>query len=274
VPEPQPLQSAARIGLEDRVAVVIPARLASQRLPRKVLADIAGRPLLSWTAAMAGRSCAGPSNVFVATGDAAVEQAALGEGLQVLRTPVDLPSGTARVAWASRLLPEDVRWVINVQADEPLLDPAAIDAVVRVLADGRWDMATTVCAIAVDEWRSGEVVKAVVDRCGEARWFTRAPVPHRLIDLDDGRLEDALQGLPEVRRHLGVYGFDRSSLLRWGEAGGTAVAALAGLEQLGALSAGWRIGAAFVDRPSGPAVDTPGDLLAVRRALRDVNSMT
>lgn len=246
--------------------MVIPARLASQRLPQKVLAPIAGQPLLVWTAQMAGRSSVGPERVFIATGEPAVEQAARAHGLQVLRTPVDLPSGTARVAWAARQLPPELRRVINVQADEPLLDPTTIDRLVHLLADG-WDLVTAVCELEVAEWRSPSVVKAVVDVRGEARWFTRAPIPHRLVDQGDAAVEQALGAMPELGRHLGVYGFQRATLTRWEEASGHPVAEQAGLEQLGALASGWRMGAVRVGRPTGPAVDTPADLAEVRRVL-------
>ena len=215
---------------------------------------------------MAARSCVGADRVFIATGDEAVAQAARAHSLQVLRTPVELPSGTARVAWAARELPQQVRHVINVQADEPLLDPGAIDQLLQILADG-WDMVTTVCAVEVDEWRSSSVVKAVVDQQGEARWFTRAPTPHRLAPQDDETVRAALSAMPEICRHLGVYGFKRSALARWTEVSDSAVARHAGLEQLGALAAGWRIGAARVARPAGPAVDTPADLIKVRAQL-------
>lgn len=246
--------------------MVIPARIGSQRLPGKVLADVAGRPLMCWTAEMASRSCVGADNVFIATGDESVAQAALHHHLKVLRTPVDLPSGTARVAWAARQLPEGVRHVINVQADEPLLDPGAINQLLVLLADG-WDVVTTVCPIEVAEWRSSSVVKAVVDQRGEARWFTRAPIPHRLATQNDASVRKALAAMPEICRHLGVYGFERSVLARWTEASESAVAEAAGLEQLGALAAGWRMGAARVARPAGPAVDTHVDLQDVRVIL-------
>ena len=153
-----------------------------------------------------------------------------------------------------------------MQADEPLLDPRAINHLLDLLANG-WDMVTTVCAIEVDEWRSSSVVKAVVDQGGEARWFTRAPTPHRLAPQDDEAVRAALSAMPEICRHLGVYGFKRSALTRWAEASDSAVARHAGLEQLGALAAGWRIGAARVARPAGPAVDTPADLIKVRAHL-------
>lgn len=267
MPQVRTVAQAGHSPPEGSVAVIIPARLASVRLPRKVLAPIAGRPLLWWTADAAARSCVGPGNVFIATGDAAVQVAAEAHGLSVLWTPQELPSGTARVAVAAQQLPARVEKVINVQADEPLLDPAAIDQVVAALAED-WELVTTVCAIEVGEWRSAAVVKAVVDRCGEARWFTRAPVPQRLQSKSDEEVRGELERLPEICRHLGVYGFKRSSLSRWPEASGHPIAELAGLEQLGALSVGWRIGAVNVPRPRGPAVDTPADLDAVRALLR------
>ncbi len=267
VPQVKTVASAGERAQHSCVAVVIPARLASVRLPRKVLASIAGRPLLWWTADAAARSCVGPANVYIATGDDAVHAAAEAHGLHVLRTPQELPSGTARVAAAAQQLPAHIDKIINVQADEPLLDPAAIDHVVSELAKD-WELVTTVCAIKVREWRSPAVVKAVVDRCGEARWFTRAPVPQRLQNRSDEEVRGELDRLPEICRHLGVYGFKRSSLARWTEASGHAIAELAGLEQLDALCVGWRMGAVRVRRPRGPAVDTPADLEAVRALLQ------
>ena len=249
-----------------QVAVVVPARMASTRLPGKLARRLHGVPVLEWTLRALQRLPLPDGHLAVATGDQSLCAIADRLGIPVLPTPADLPSGTHRVAVASQQLPAAARWVVNVQGDEPLIDPEVVQTVLAaILPDD--DMATAACPIHAEEWRDPNTVKAIYDRHGRALWFTRAPEPHRLSALDDDALADALHRLPRIRRHLGVYAFRRDRIAEWPDLPACPLASSAGLEQLAALSAGWTIRVATVARPRGPAVDTAADLEAVRTLL-------
>lgn len=241
-------------------AIVVPARLDSRRLAHKVLAPIGGRPLLLHTLEMARRAEIGP--VYVATGDPIVAETAINGGFCVLPTPRELPSGTHRVAYAARALSPEIDVVVNVQADEPMLCVETLGRVAHCARD--WDLATAVCRLTAEEWRQHSVVKALVDQNGEARWFTRARVPARLQAQDEAGVQAFLDATTSIRRHLGIYGLRRERLADWANQTPTLLAETAGLEQLTALEAGWRVGTVEAPRPLGPAVDTPEDLAQLR----------
>ena len=245
------------------VAVVVPARLASTRLHEKLLQPIAGRPLLARTLDALQTLPLPEGHLAVATGDPPIRRLATQLGVRVLATPRDLPSGTHRVAVASASLPPSVRWVINVQGDEPLLDPAVVHAAMAArtpTADG----VTAACPLTESEWLDPDTVKAIVDAHGRAMWFTRAPEPYRLRNLSPADRRPTLAGLPNIQRHLGIYGFRRDKLAQWPMLPDSPLAVASGLEQLAPLAAGWTFQVATVPRPIGPAVDTAADLEAVR----------
>jgi len=248
------------------VAVVVPARLESSRLPHKLLQPVAGHPVLSWTLHALKQLPLPPDHLAVATGDPAIQDLAERSGVRVVSTPQELPSGTHRVAVASAHLPPAVRWVMNVQGDEPLIDPATVEAVWSARGPSS-DLLTAACPITAEEWLDPHTVKAIVDARGKALWFTRAPEPFRLRELPRAALESALAQLPQIHRHLGIYGFRRDRLEQWLDLPDCPLAHTAALEQLAALSAGWTIQVAKVPRPRGPSVDTAADLDAVRAIL-------
>lgn len=248
------------------VAVVVPARLASTRLPDKLLATVGGRPVLAWTLRALQASTLPADRLFVATGDPPLADVARSMGVSVLPTPRDLPSGSHRVAVASTALPAAVSWVVNVQGDEPLLDPHTLEAVVAQCHPPA-DIVTAVCPLTPDEWRTPSTVKAIVDSTGRALWFTRSPLPHRLASASPTRIASFLASASGPRRHLGLYAFRRDRLEAWLALPPSPMATAAGLEQLAALHAGWHVHTAEVDRPRGPAVDTAADLEAVRAVL-------
>lgn len=248
------------------VAVVVPARLASTRLPDKLLLPVAGQPVLAWTLRALRTLPLPPDQLAVATGDPPLRRLAEEMGVRVLHTPPVLPSGTHRVAVASAQLPSSVRWVVNVQGDEPLLDPSVLHALLSA-RNPAVDLLTAACAITPSEWLDPHTVKAVVDHRGHAIWFTRAPEPYRLHTLSPEDLRAALAPLSQITRHLGIYGFRRDRLEEWLDLPPCPLAAAAGLEQLAALSAGWTVHVARVPRPAGPAVDTQADLEAVRTII-------
>lgn len=244
-------------------AAIVPARVGSTRLPGKLLADLHGIPVLVHTV-RAAQAALGEDHVWVATADEAVVEVAACWGIAVLRSSAEPTCGTDRVAEVVHQL-GDYTVVVNVQGDQPHVRPHTIRACADAVTDTT-DLATAVCPITRQEWARPSVVKALVDRTLTARWFTRAPVPHRGLHSEDDLLTELLgdEGFSSVRRHLGVYAFRRDAIERWPTLPPSPLARLAGLEQLRAVEAGWTIRAVPVPRPLGPAVDTPEDLAALQ----------
>ena len=246
-----------------RVLAVVPARLGSSRLPRKPLYPIAGRPLVEWV----WRRAVGVGafdEVVVATDSAEVARAALGFGARVAMTREDHPSGTDRVAEVARA--EEWRGfdvIANVQGDEPFLCADHVAAAVRLVRDGGWDVGTVATPIRSEaEWREPSVVKVVRGDDGGALLFTRAPVPHPRDAEPDFGGETYL-------RHVGLYVYRRSALLRWVALPEGALERVEKLEQLRALAAGIRIGVA-VGAPAEGGVDTPADAARAEAILTSI----
>lgn len=251
------------------VAVVVPARRASTRLPDKLLADLGGLPVLARTLQAIVGSRVPRGQVYVATGDPELAAVAARAGVAVLSTPRELPSGSHRVAHACRALPPGVRWVVNVQADEPLLDPTTVDALIDARSP-TLHLITAACPLTAEEWRAPHTVKAVVAASGRALWFERAPVPHRLARRPDAEVAAWLATRPHIRRHIGVYAYPRDRLDAWLALPPCPEAEVAGLEQLAPLLAGWAVQVVAVPRPRGPAVDTAADLAAARALFSEL----
>ncbi|MDO8959580.1 MAG: 3-deoxy-manno-octulosonate cytidylyltransferase [Rhodocyclaceae bacterium] len=243
--------------------VVIPARYASTRLPGKPLADIAGKPMVVRVAEAAQRS--GATEVIVATDDARVLDAVAAHGHAVTLTRADHPSGTDRIAEVARLFGwSDEAIVVNLQGDEPLIDPASVAAVARALEnDGAAAMATAAHAITdLAEFMNPNVVKVVTAASGRALYFSRAPIPwHR-----DG-LANQPRNLPAdfgARRHIGLYAYRVSFLHRYGALDPAPIEQWEALEQLRALWHGFPIQVIDYPHLPAPGVDTPADLARVR----------
>jgi 3-deoxy-manno-octulosonate cytidylyltransferase (CMP-KDO synthetase) len=242
--------------------VLIPARLASTRLPDKPLADIAGKPMVVRVAERARQSSA--ARVVVATDTEAIRQACAAHGVDAVMTRADHPSGSDRLAEACALLGlrgDDV--VVNVQGDEPLIAPALIDAVAGLLpAHPRAAMGTAAHPIAdAGELRNPNVVKVVTDAAGQALYFSRAPIPW----WRDGFAAnaDALSD-PSPLRHIGIYAYRAAFLLEFPRLAPAPIEQLEALEQLRALWHGHRIAVHVTTEAPGPGVDTPEDLQRVR----------
>jgi len=239
---------------------VIPARLASVRLPRKPLHPIAGRPLIEWVWRRAVESGVF-DEIVIATDTPEVEQAAWGFGAPVVLTRADHPSGTDRVAEVVR----HGEWrrfdtIVNVQGDEPFVRRDHLDAAVSLVRGGGWEVGTVATPIASPgEWRDPAVVKVVRGDDGRALFFTRAPVPHPR-DAEP----DFAQGA--YLRHVGVYAYTRDALLRWVSLPETELERIEKLEQLRPLAAGFRIGVA-VGQPAEGGVDTPADAARAERII-------
>ena len=243
--------------------VIIPARMASSRLPDKPLADIAGLPMVVRVAQRAAQS--GARRVVVAADDARVVQACRVHGIEALLTRQDHVSGSDRLAEACQLLglPDDAL-VVNVQGDEPLLPPGLIDEVARVLAE-RADASMGTAAHAIHdlaEFTNPNVVKVVMDARQIALYFSRAPIPW----WRDGQQAGGFQALPSPAplRHIGIYSYRAGFLRTFPQLPPAPIETLESLEQLRALWHGHHIAVHVTDAAPGPGVDTPADLERVR----------
>ena len=244
-----------------RVVGVIPSRWGSTRFPGKSLALIGGKPLLAWVVERV-RQATRLDEILVATDDERIAAAARACGAAAAMTRADHPSGTDRIAEAIRTISADV--VVNVQGDEPLIDPALIDRVAGALLDsGGWDMATAASPICTSaELHNPDVVKVVRDREGRALYFSRSVIP---------QVRGAPAGYGPVAgqhfRHIGLYGYRRAFLERLVREPPGALENLEKLEQLRALALGGRL-AVLDGEASGMGVDSPADVPRAEALLR------
>lgn len=248
--------------------VLIPARMRSTRLPGKMLADIAGKPLVAWVAERARAS--GADEVVVATDHQDIADAVAARGIRVCITSAAHETGTDRLAEAVALLGlADEEIVVNVQGDEPLIDPELVRSVAAELAlRPKASIATAVHPIAQAQvFFDPNVVKVVVDAEGYAQYFSRAPIPYARDAFAKSR-ERLPEGLPAFR-HIGIYAYRVSFLRRYSTLAPTAAERFEALEQLRALGHGHRIAVAFWEQPLEAGVDTAEDLERVRRKLAE-----
>ena len=245
--------------------VLIPARLASTRLPDKPLADIAGIPMIVRVAQRALLS--GAARVVVATDSPRIADTCAAFQLSSVLTRADHPSGSDRLAEACDLLHlGDNELVVNVQGDEPLIDPGLINAVARLLAE-RPDcaMSTAAHAIAsIADLHNPNVVKVVLDARDTALYFSRAPIP-AARDAGGQAWWGAGSSLPPPLRHVGIYAYRTGFLRQFPQLPQAPLELLEALEQLRALWHGHRIAVHISDCAPGPGVDTAEDLERVRR---------
>jgi len=243
---------------------VVPARHASTRLPGKPLADIAGKPMVVRVLEQALAS--GAAGVWAATDHAEVLAAVQAGGFQGVMTSPDCASGTDRLAEvATRLGWADDVVVVNVQGDEPLIDPDLIRATAQALFDHPQASMATVCHPIHDvaEMFNPNVVKVVTDRNGYALYFSRAPIPWARDAWASGPSELAPEGLP-IARHIGLYAYRAGFLKAYPGLERPALEHFESLEQLRALWHGHRIAVVESRVPSPPGVDTQEDLEKVR----------
>ena len=236
---------------------VVPARYASTRLPAKPLLDLGGKPMVARVAECAVRS--GAEEVWVATDHGDVVGAAERHGLSVLLTRADHPTGTDRLAevvekrgWSDDTI------VVNVQGDEPLIDPGLIAQTARQLAESGADIATV--AHPIDnpaDFFAPNVVKVVCKANGDAMYFSRAPIPFARDHF--AQVRDTLpSGLPAYR-HIGLYAYRASFLRAYAKLTPSPVEGCEALEQLRALWHGYRISVVVSNHLPMPGVDTPED---------------
>jgi 3-deoxy-manno-octulosonate cytidylyltransferase (CMP-KDO synthetase) len=262
--------AACKLPNMDRIVGIIPARWNSTRFPGKPLHAIAGKPLLRhvWEAC---RRAGALDSVIIATDDMRVAEAAFSWGAEVSLTNADHASGTDRIAEVAKKM-RGVSHVINVQGDEPLVDPKLINQLARKMQrDPQIEMITAVHPFADPaEAESPHQVKAVLDRKGRALYFSRSRIPW-------GKFETCLTSMPQVEnlrhpspiqyfRHQGIYGYRRDLLLRFVRWRPTPLEKAEALEQLRALENGVNIHV-VVTASGSPGVDTPEDARAIERQL-------
>ena len=242
------------------VLCVLPARLGSERIPRKPLQTIAGRPLVEWSW-RAARAVPGIDVVVVATDSEEIAAAVADFGGEFRLTSGSHVSGTDRVAEVAAESAADI--VVNFQADEPFLRADAVEAAVEAVRRGPREIATLAAPIGGEaEWRSPAVVKVARAADGRALYFSRAPIPHPRLGQPEW---DAADG-PWLR-HVGLYVYTREALERWVALPPSPLERVERLEQLRALEAGLEIEVCVVE-PGHPGVDVPEDIARADRLLR------
>ena len=245
---------------------IIPSRYGSSRFPGKPLAVLAGKPLVAWVVEAVSKA-KGLDEILVATDDERIAGAVREYGGVAVMTPSDLPSGTDRIACAVREFLgrdfDDDDILVNIQGDEPLIDPALIEALVaRLKNDEKWAMATAVTPIkSVEDLRAKTVVKVVLDNDDGALYFSRSPIP-----CDRDSEPDLSLGL--YVRHLGIYAYRGLFLKKYVSESPCLLEQTEKLEQLRALWMGAKIAVVRTD-DEGVGVDTPEDAERVAKILEN-----
>ena len=246
--------------------VIIPARMRSTRLPGKMLMSIAGKPMVAWVADAAAES--GAEEVIVATDHQEIADAVSALGWRVCTTSTSHPTGTDRLAEAIELLGlRDSEIVVNVQGDEPLIDPKLVRKVAQELAlRPKASIATAVHAIRdAKSFFDPNVVKVVFDTDGYAQYFSRAPIPFARDEFAKSRTK--LPADFPAYRHIGIYAYRVKFLRQYASLSPTPAERFEALEQLRAIGHGHRIALAFWNEPVEAGVDTREDLERVRRKM-------
>lgn len=250
--------------------VVIPARFNSTRLPGKPMLLIGGKPMVVRVAEQAAQS--GAQQIWIATDHQPIMAAMHEHGYKACMTKADHPSGTDRIAEvvAQQNWPDDTI-VVNVQGDEPLIPPQLIREVAQHLHDHPECAMATACHPVHDEasMRNPNIVKAVLDKDGNALYFSRAPIPY---PRDAFAHNTALPANLSVLRHIGIYAYRASFLRAYSQLAPAAIEQIESLEQLRVLWHGYKIGVTITkDAPPG-GVDTEADLLLARELFETRNS--
>lgn len=244
--------------------VLIPARLASSRLPNKPLADLCGAPMVVRVAQRVRAGVDPATRIVVACDDPSILAACQTHGVEAVLTRQDHPSGTDRLAEASTLLNlADGEIVVNVQGDEPLIDSQLVQAVADLLTQHEdASMGTAAHAIAhIEDFINPNVVKVVLNAANQALYFSRAPIAWWRDGFSDGicTLPD-----PAPLRHIGIYAYRVGFLRRFPQLTQAPIETTEALEQLRAMWHGYRIAVHVSAHAPGPGVDTPEDLERAR----------
>jgi 3-deoxy-manno-octulosonate cytidylyltransferase (CMP-KDO synthetase) len=242
-----------------KIIGIVPARYASTRFPGKLLAPIAGKPLIQHVVERC-KKAKSLNEVIVATDDARIAGVAK-KFCRVEMTRADHPSGTDRIAEVAARCPCDA--VVNIQGDEPMIDPAVIDAVAGALAQNEMSTAATRIKNPAD-YDNPNVNKVVVNAAGRALYFSRRTIPY-LREAASGSVSEQLAAFPFLK-HLGIYGYRRGTLLRLVKFPVSPLENAEKLEQLRALENGIPIAVVQVDYDS-VGVDAPEDVAKVEKLL-------
>jgi len=249
--------------------VVIPARYGSSRLPAKPLLDIAGKPMVVRVIEQATSS--GAATVTVATDHQAIADQVRAYGFSAVMTRLDHTSGTDRIAEVARVFewPDDAI-VVNVQGDEPLIDPRLIKEVAANLADHPQASIATASHPLHDQTLllNPNVVKVVMDQAGYALYFSRAPIPY---PRDAFAMSQPLAADAKHYRHIGIYAYRAAFLKIYANLQPANIEQLESLEQLRALWHGYKISVAITDNAPATGVDTEHDLIQVRQHFASIN---
>ena len=243
--------------------IVIPARYASTRLPGKPLLDIAGKPMVVRVAEQARLS--GIARVVIATDHDGIAQASRAHGIEVITTRADHATGTDRLAEvATKLALPDDEIVVNVQGDEPLIEPNLVRAVADLLRAKPGAAIATAChpITTDDEAFNSNIVKVVLDRDGMALYFSRSTIPHARDAF--AQTAKAIPASLPLYRHIGLYAYRAGFLRRFPTLEAPAIERFEALEQLRALWHGYKIAVLVSEGAPAPGVDTAGDLARVR----------
>ncbi len=246
--------SSSHTSLHPKILAVIPARYASTRFPGKPLVDIQGKPMIQHVWERVSRLAA-IDRVIIATDDPRIRDAAERFGAEVRMTSPEHPSGTDRMWEVAATLPE-YDWVLNVQGDEPFINPQHLEATLEAIQ--RYPDAAIITLVTpiqdVESWQDPNLVKAVLAANGRALYFSRSPVPYH---------RDAPHEVPpHTYRHIGIYLYRREALEHFTKLPPSPLELTEKLEQLRALEAGMPIYAVLVsEAPVG--IDTPADLVRI-----------
>ena len=237
--------------------VVIPARYASTRLPGKPLLDIAGKPMVIRVAEQAAKS--GANEIVIATDFEKISLVAAQYDIKAVMTRIDHASGTDRIAEvADKLNWADDVIVVNVQGDEPLIEPTLIQEVAQHLANSTQAVMATACHAIHEESTllNPNIVKVVIDANGNALYFSRAPIPYPRDDIYKTTIQ--------AYRHIGIYAYRVGFLKKYAQLSATELEKIESLEQLRVLHHGYKIGVTITKNAPASGVDTQQDLDYVR----------
>ena len=245
--------------------IIIPARLASTRLPNKPLVDLGGKPMIVRVAERAALS--GAQRVIVATDHADILAACVQHGIDARMTRTDHPSGSDRIAEvAAALQLSDDAVVVNVQGDEPLIDPALVAATAARI-DADTPMATAAHPIeTMGDMRNPNIVKVVLDKDVRAMYFSRAPIPWHRDSFSNAIVDEAVPaGIGMPLRHIGLYAYTNRFLQRYPTLAPSPLESIEALEQLRVLWHRIPIAVHITHGAPAPGIDTPEDLARVRK---------
>lgn len=247
------------------IALVIPARLGSTRLHRKALADIEGQPMVVRVAQQAAK-VSQIQRVLVATDSQEIVDAVNNAGFQCMMTPAELNSGTERVAWVAKDLKEKI--IINLQGDEPVMQPDTIAAAVAAISESDAPMGSVFTKFeSIEEAQNPSCVKVLMNQRFEAIYFSRHLIPFRQNKISD----DEILNHPYWGKHMGIYSYQKDFLLRFPSLSPSLAERAESLEQLRALHHGHKISLRSSEFGS-QSVDTAEDLEAARKIFREIRS--